>query len=338
MQSAYALATRELNEIRTRNQNEVDKRTAFVRNQSEDFANIERSLIHAGTMLIKSVLDNSINFDSVKRSIQNLQHQKLEILKSLSLPSDYLDDIYSCTNCRDTGFDDNGLRCDCLKKMAVKYIIKNSNLTEHMRNQTFDNFDFTLFASQSDQNGRNPLKIIKAAHDNALCFAETFEDTHKNLLFLGNAGTGKTYLSSCIANLALARGKTVYYQTAYKLFELLEQVKFGKIPQEDLEQAEYAAKYLKIVDLLIIDDLGTEFITQFSAAALFDIINSRLIEGKSTILSSNLSLESLETTYSNRLKSRLMGEYDVIKLLGDDIRMQKRFMQTTVKKCIKPNI
>ncbi|MEG1880392.1 MAG: hypothetical protein RR145_03640, partial [Oscillospiraceae bacterium] len=88
MQSAYALATRELNEIRTRNQNEVDKRTAFVRNQSEDFANIERSLIHAGTMLIKSVLDNSINFDSVKRSIQNLQHQKLEILKSLSLPSD----------------------------------------------------------------------------------------------------------------------------------------------------------------------------------------------------------------------------------------------------------
>ena len=140
---------------------------------------------------------------------------------------------------------------------------------------------------------------------------------------VGPAGTGKTYLSSCIANYALARGKTVYYQTAFQLFDLLEKLKFGRYDGDDLEQAEYTSRYVYQTDLLIIDDLGTEFISAYSTAALFDIINTRQIQEKSTILSTNLTAAGLEQIYSKRLTSRLMGNYTVLPFVGRDLRMRK---------------
>lgn len=325
MESAYGLAARELSALRTRNQTEQNRRIEEVRAKAPDYTDIEVSLTRAGTSLLRSVLNGGKDFEIIKASIQAKQAKKTELLRRLGLPDDYLDEIYSCPKCHDTGFDEDGRRCECLKQLTLKYIGKNSNLTEHMKAQTFDRFDISLFADQPASGGHSPLVVIQSAYEKCVRFANTFDQGHENILLLGNAGTGKTYLSSCIANRALERQKTVYYQTAFKLFELMEQVRFNKLAADELEQAEYTVRYVKEVDLLIIDDLGTEFITQFSAASLFDIINTRLTEGKSTILSSNLSFDKLEEIYSNRLRSRLAGDYDVIKLVGQDLRLLKKF-------------
>ena len=268
MESAYTLANRELEEIRKKNKELEAVHHSEVMLKNPKLAEIEGELMKQGTRLLKCVLNRNDDFEDIKKTIQNLQKQKTQLIVDCGFPEDYLDDIYSCNMCRDTGFVE-GHRCDCLKNLIVKNIGANSNLTEHMRKQTFENFDLSLFANQGDEKGLT-LKCMQIACDKAMQFAESFDELGDNFLIMGNAGTGKTYITSCIGNRALERGKTVYYQTAFKLAEILENNKFNK--GED--DASDIVKYIYDVDLLIIDDLGTEFTTQFTLAAFFDIINS----------------------------------------------------------------
>ena len=315
MESAYTLANRELEQIRTKNKAIQASRHSEVLLIAPQLADIENKLMSCGTGLLKCVLNKCVDFEKIKQDIQALQKEKADLLKQFNFSEDYLDDIYTCPLCRDTGFVE-GKRCSCLKQLILKHISENSNLTEFMRKQTFENFDFSLFANQGDASEQT-LKIMRVACDKAIAFADNFDTTHENLLLLGNAGTGKTYLSSCIANRALERGKTVYYQTAYTLFDIFEKVKFSKSDSEDLTEI---TKYVYDVDLLVIDDLGTEFATQFTLAVFFDIINHRLTTGKSTIISSNLEFESLSDIYSQRITSRFIGDYTIIQTLGKDLR------------------
>ncbi len=314
MESAYTLANRELEEIRQKNKELEAVRHSEVMLKEAGLAELESELMKQGTRLLKCVLNRNEDFEDIKKTIQSLQKKKLQLLVNCGFPEDYLDDIYSCSKCRDTGFVE-GHRCECLKNLIVKNIGANSNLTEHMRKQSFENFDISLFANQGDEGGRT-LKLMQVACDKALQFAENFDKTGGNFLIMGNAGTGKTYITSCIGNRALERGKTVYYQTAYKLSEILESHKFGKGDDDAAD----IVKYIYDVDLLIIDDLGTEFTTQFTLAALFDIINSRIISEKSTVISTNLSFEELSNTYSQRVTSRFMESYQLIQTVGKDLR------------------
>ncbi len=315
MESAYTLANRELEQIRTANRERQDARRSEVLLAAPQLADIESRLMVCGTKLLKCVLNKCQDFEEIKTSIQSLQREKADLLKEFKFSEDYLDEIHSCSHCRDTGFVD-GKRCSCLKQLILKYISENSNLTEYMRKQTFENFDFSLFANQGEDS-EQVLKIMRVACEKAIAFADTFDATHENFLLLGNAGTGKTYLSSCIANRALERGKTVYYQTAFTLFDIFEKVKFSKVDSEDLTEI---TKYVYDVDLLIIDDLGTEFATQFTLAVFFDIINLRLTTGKSTIISSNLDFDSLSEIYSQRITSRFIGDYNIVQTFGKDLR------------------
>lgn len=322
MQSANSLAMQELSEIREKHQAELDANTAKVRALAPEYTGIENELMRAGKSLLRSVLQGGRDFDKIKKYIQSKQKEKLEILNRLSLPSDFLDEKYNCENCRDTGFDDNGLKCACLKELTSKYIGVNSNMTEFMKSQTFENFNFSLFSPVPQANGKSPLDIVNAAYDISKKYADNLDEAHpKNLLFKGDTGTGKTYFSSCIGNLALKRGKTVYYQTAYKLCELMENVKFGRFETiEEQQEEQYAIKYINNADLLIIDDLGTEFSTQFTSAALFDLLNTRLLKNKATVISTNLSFDDMDKMYSGRMTSRILGEYKIIKLIGQDLR------------------
>lgn len=323
MESAHTLAMRELARIREENRNTHNHRLQQVQSLAPDYTRIELALAQQGNALARRVLEGKSNISDIETAIRKLQEEKTALLKNASLPEDYLDDIYTCKHCRDTGFLENGTRCDCLKQLIAAFSVSNANLTDFMKEQTFEKSDFSLFANQPAENGRHPLSYIKHAHDMGLRFAETFDTTHANLLLIGNAGTGKTFLSSCIANYALARQKTVYYQTAFQLFDMLEKLKFGRLEGDEQSQAEFISRYLYDVDLLIIDDLGTEFLTPYSTAALFDIINRRQIQEKSTILSTNVSHASLEQLYSRRLLSRILGSYDVLTLIGQDLRFKK---------------
>lgn len=323
MESAYTLAFAELSKRRERNRAEHERRLGEVRIAKPEFERIEKTLAAKGTALVRLIMERSADFSDIESDIKQLQHQKIEILRSLNLPNDYLDDIYSCDKCRDTGFDENGNRCSCLKQLTARFMGQNSNLTERMKAQTFGNFDFSLFSGQPPEGGRDPLNRIKRIHGICKDFADSFETTHENLLMMGNAGTGKTYLSSCIANRALERGKTVYYQTAFKLFDMLEKLKFNRCGADEQEQFKAVYDYVFSVDLLIIDDLGTEFVSGYSTVALFNIVNSRCLDGKSTILSTNLNTESMTGLYSQRFTSRLFGEFLTLTFIGRDLRMMK---------------
>lgn len=323
MESAYVLANRELEKIRSKNNEAQNVRRAEALIKAPKLTEIEAELMRQGTRLLGCVLNKSEDFDDIKCKIQSLQREKRELLLKNGFAEDFLDDIYSCKTCRDTGFVD-GRRCSCLKALIAKHIGANANLTESMRGQRFKNFDLSLFANQGDDSAKT-LKVMQIICDKASDFAETFDETGENFLIMGNAGTGKTFISSCVANRALERGKTVYYQTAFRLFELFENAKFNKGDEE----AQETVKFVYDVDLLIIDDLGTEFQTQFTSAVLFDIINSRIISGKSTMISSNLGLEELSNLYSQRVVSRFMGDYKLYRTLGKDLRALKRVTAKT---------
>ena len=323
MESSYTLAMRELTRIREENRRIQDARLFEIRKAYPAYAEIETALRQQGSALARRILEGKPDISDIRSAIASLQKKKAELLAQAGYPADYLDDIYTCPDCRDTGFDDKGDRCHCLKQLAAQFAGENSNLTEYMKEQTFDKADYTLFAKQPEENGKQPLAYIKKAYEKGRRFAETFDETHANLLFMGNAGTGKTYLSSCIANFALARQKTVYYQTAFALFDMLEKLKFGRLSGDEQEQAETVSRYIYDADLLILDDLGTEFISAYSTAALFDLVNIRQIRGKSTILSTNLNFQALEQLYSRRLLSRIVGNYEILPFIGQDLRMRK---------------
>ncbi len=324
MESAYTLANRALSMRREENRIKQEERTREIRRAcGEEYDRIEAGLRQGGTALARCVLAGGRGYEQIEESIRTLQKQRKDLLKRLGKPEDYLDEIVTCPLCRDTGYQENGRRCSCLEQMIAESMGASSNLTGVMKEQTFSNVDYTLFAKQPDENGRNPLAYIKTVYEKGMQFAETFDKTHANLLLMGNAGTGKTYLSSCIANRALERGKSVYYQTAFRLFELLEKLKFDRLLPEEEEQAAYCARQITAAELLIIDDLGTEFVTAYSAAAVFDLINTRQLQGKSTILSTNLNSGSLEKLYSKRFTSRIWGSFEIIPFIGQDLRMQK---------------
>ena len=323
MESAYAMANNALAEIRKKNADELKNREREVREKAPEYADIEARLAAGGLALAKCVLNGTSDISEIRRHTEKAQADKAIILKRLNLPENYLDEIYNCEKCRDTGFDENGRRCECLKNMVSKYVGVNSNLTEVMREENFDNFDYTLFASQPDIKGKSVLKIVEKTCKRAKNFADTFEETHANLYLYGSAGAGKTYLSSCIANRVLARGKTVYYQSAFQLLDMMEKLKFGRYEDDEAASAEYASRYAYTVDLLIIDDVGTEFFSSYSSAALFDIINSRLMEGKSTVISSNLRPEKIDEIYGARMSSRIIGSFEPIYVVGADLRKMK---------------
>ncbi len=329
MESAYTLANRELTARREENRLKREQRIAAVRSSApEEYTRIEDGLRRNGTALARCVLEGG-NLAEIESSIRQLQSARGDLLKRLGYPKDYLDEIHTCSLCRDTGYDEKGHRCSCLEQLAAKHAGDYANLTEYMKEQTFDRVDYSLFAKQPAENGRQPLALMKAAYEKGLAFAQTFDQTHANLLLMGNAGTGKTYLSSCIANYVIGRGKSVCYQSAFRLFDLLEKIKFGRLTAEEAEQATVLAKQVYQTDLLVIDDLGTEFVTAYTAAAAFDLVNTRQMQGKSTVLSTNLNSGALEQIYSKRFTSRLWGNFEIIPFIGQDLRMQKHIRPET---------
>lgn len=321
MESPYSLANARLAEIRRTNEQISEDRKAEVRRLCPEYKSVEAQLAACGLALTRCVLDGASGVAEIRAAAEKAQAEKKNILKKLNLPSDYLDSIYSCQKCRDTGFDEHGHRCECLKRLVTQYIGLNSNMTALMRNQTFESFDFSIFENQPDVKGRAVASVIKRAFDISLNFADNFGDgTNRNLYFYGDAGLGKTYLSSCIANRVLARGFSVYYQSAFALTDMMEKLKFGRYDEDERERAEYTAKYVYDVDLLIIDDVGTEFVTAYSSAVMYDIINSRLNNEKSTIISSNLSPTGIDGIYGERMTSRISGIYTPIAFIGRDLR------------------
>jgi len=279
----------------------------------------------------KSILENNSNdiLNTLKNDIKNLKNEKENLLKSLKIPKDYLLPQYECSICSDTGYTfQNGksTMCNCLKQRIynLEYNQKNIN---NIDNQNFENFNINLFSDKVDEKKyntnisprENMIDIKNAAHN----FINHFNNSEtKNLIFSGGTGLGKTFLSNCIVNELLKQGKTVMYQTSPVMLENLISDLFAKP-----ENQTGISNNLLAVDLLVIDDLGTETMNSMKFTELYKIINTRLLNhnGKSlkTIISTNLDLKGLFNTYDERLVSRFIGYYDIFRFYGDDIRLKK---------------
>jgi DNA replication protein DnaC len=251
----------------------------------------------------------------LKEKITDLKIKKSEILVSNNYPLDYLEIQYRCTKCKDTGFIDIK-KCTCYKQKLVELYYENSDLKAILKKNNFENFNIDLYPSKKSINEPiSPRKNIDEIVSRSWNFIENFSFSPENLLFYGNPGTGKTFLSDCIAKELLDKGFLVVYRTSESLIQNLKHIRFNN--DEELEDL------LINCDLLIIDDLGSEQITDFSKTELFNLLNRKLLNRKKMLISTNYDLEELLKIYSERISSRLLGDFTLCKFFGEDIRIRQ---------------
>lgn len=310
---------------------EAEEKKRIIFSSNEELKNIEDKINKTAILATKSILNKDLNcnLSDFEKQIENLKIKKFNLLKQLGTSQDELLPKFNCSICKDTGFVfSNGTNtlCNCLKQKLLDVAYNQSNISKS-KNDTFENFDFNKYSDEVNEkiygNNISPRKNIAIIKDIAINFIENFDDIkEKNLIFIGNTGLGKTYLSNCIANELLKNGKTVLYQTAPILLDMAVDYKFNK---NNISYNMY--KNIFDVDLLIIDDLGTESLNSIKFAELFTIINTRLLNQNNkitkTIISTNLSLKNLFETYDERIVSRLVGNYNICKFFGEDIRFKK---------------
>lgn len=259
--------------------------------------------------------------DQLRRDNLELQARRAELLVGLGKPIDYLDEIISCPICRDSGVHE-GKPCVCLKKLYNRELTKElSRLLQH-GDESFERFDLSLYDGTPGQNGApSPRETMQMVYKSCRKFADSFPDTSANLLFQGGTGLGKTFLSACIARVVADKGCSVCYEAAATATEAFETQKFSRDPDAS-EAAAQRVRWMLDCDLLILDDLGTEFSTAVSTAALYSLVNGRLVAGKPSIISTNLTDEELQKRYSPQIFSRLHGEYHRLPFVGRDLRQR----------------
>lgn len=251
-----------------------------------------------------------------------LQSERVQALISAGFSPDYIDDEYLCSNCRDTGYVGTEI-CSCLKKIYSEELKASLSNLFKLGNESFDNFDLTWYDdTPNPEIGMPTRSYMENICETCYRYANKFSHKSTNLFFNGGTGLGKTFLSACIARVVADRGFSVVYDMACSIFSAFEEDKFSKSDDPALLRSEIR-RYLES-DLLIIDDLGTEMTTAFTISALYELLNTRLIAGKKTIISSNLSLEELHRRYTAQIMSRLEGEFQVLKFYGSDIRLLKK--------------
>ena len=283
-------------------------------------------------------LDNTISSESVdagiaaldgkpeklsalKDRIDALVKERNEILISGGYNTDYTDEHYQCNECKDTGFIGNE-PCGCFKAAVTDLIFEESNIKDIIARENFGTFSLNYYSDDLKDYDRElqctPYKNMSHVLLKAKLFAENFSEENKNLLIYGNTGLGKTFLANCIAGKALENGHTVLYYTTFGLFDLLSKYSFryDDYPKEEL----VCREGLLTCELLIIDDLGTEQTNSFTNTQLYSIINERLLNKQSTVISTNLTPGEITERYGERIFSRLTQHYDFIKLIGKDIR------------------
>lgn len=259
--------------------------------------------------------------ESLKAEIYELSMEKINLLAVHHYPTDYLDPIYRCSTCKDTGYVGTE-KCHCFQQRILDILYDQSNLRDLVKKENFSAFR-TEYYSETAKTGEslspreNILNVLLLSHN----FIDNFERSPgSSLLIYGNAGVGKTFLSNCIAEELLKKGKSVIYLTAYQFFNQLADYTFRRE-----ENNSDTLSFLLNCDLLIIDDLGTELNNAFINSQLFLCVNERILRKKSTIISTNLSLEQISRSYTERIFSRIIESYTLLHIYGEDIRIKKAF-------------
>lgn len=310
---------KEFEQTKEKNKRELEKRKEKVYKELPRLKKIEEEMIELGIEITKSVLfedgDKEKLLAYLKKKQMDLKIEKAETLASNNYPNDYLEPKYDCNKCKDTGF--IGLqKCFCLIQKQIEYNYMQSNLSETKEN--FDSFNIEYYSDIAVNNDLSPRKNMQQIYLECIKFVQDFDNHNKNMLFIGRPGLGKTFLCHSIAKELLQSGKSVIYQSAPDLMDLVRKYKFNF---ENEEQGDEALNNINTCDLLIIDDLGTELSTQFSGLVIYNILNKRLLESKKMIIATNLDVKEIMRDYSERITSRIFGKFDMFEFFGDDIRL-----------------
>lgn len=319
-QEVYAKATEMLERRREKANLEAQERFDEISENLPELDVIQRKLAQIGLNISKVFLYSSDKQADIERLMQEsleLQQQKKEILTKNGYSENALDVQYTCPACKDTGFIGNR-RCKCHNELLKD--IERSNLAKiaPIDDCTFDTFDVNYYPQQIMENGISPRDKAEKIKKSCIKYATNFTTASPNGIFLGGTGLGKTHLSLAIANVVINRGFSVVYGTAQNILSDLQNENFGRD-----DNLRYYERAVLNCDLLILDDLGTEFKSAYTVACLYNIINSRLSAKLPTIMSTNFTLDELEEKYDQRITSRIAGEYSKFILVGNDIRYMK---------------
>ena len=286
-----------------RRENEILQREPRLMEIKQELAGTVTEIM---TKALRTGADTEKALEEIKRKNLALQQERALLLRLLGYPENALTPEPACPLCHDTGYTDKGM-CTCLKKFYLEEQRKSLSRLLDVEGQSFDSFSLDKYSTELKRNGISPYELAEKARDTCFYFARRFGTQRQNLLLMGTPGTGKTHLSAAIARMVSDKGYSVVYDTASHVFAGFEQEKFNRDSEEDRMNNEGVMK----ADLLIIDDLGTEMLTEFVKATLYTIINT------------NLNPEDFEKHYSPAIASRLEGEYTILPLFGDDLRKKK---------------
>lgn len=317
----YLAAMQTLSQRRNAMRMQTERRRAELQASLPELFDLERKIASAGFEAARAVLGSQNVEADLERLMQEnlrLQEQYNALLLSHGYPEDYLLAQYCCPACHDEGYCDGGL-CECVKELMRQEAFRRLNELTPAKDCTFESFSLSYYPDEPLQNGStSPRRQMETILRYCKAYADSFGAHSRSILMQGSTGLGKTHLSLAIARAAIDKGFGVIYGSVQNLMAKLEQERFGRGNEGE------SAKAMLECDLLILDDLGTEFTTQFVTASMYNLVNSRLLAAKPTIISTNLSMKDLNDKYTERFTSRIIGGYDRLVFLGRDIRQQKR--------------
>ena len=295
----------------------ADSKAREVRAAIPEVARIDKELSLTGLEIFSASLsgvDKDVRLSEIRAKNEALQKRRAELLVENGYPEDYSDVKYDCEKCGDTGFVDNKM-CSCMKEALTLAGIESSGFGKLISAQSFENFSLEYYKKNMTH-----YEMVRKNVEYLKSYAEGFNSgVSQSILMMGGTGLGKTHLSSAVARRVIEKGNDVFYTGAIDLFSQFEIQRFRSYSNEPNELIE---RYFEC-DLLIIDDLGTEMINQFSVSTLYNLLNDRLSRKKPTIVSTNLSQDEIMKKYTDRITSRMFGEYRVLLFAGTDIRAQK---------------
>ncbi len=300
-------------------QRAADGRRAELEEKIPGLRELDAELSGFGLRIMKLAMEGGDTAGAIaklREENRRILAMRKSLLESYGYPEDYCRPHYECEKCKDSGYIDLKM-CSCMRRRLVEAGMEASGLGRLMQKQSFENFSLDYYKKNAEEHRRMEL-CLQAVKS----YAEGFSmegSVPQSLLFLGGTGLGKTHLSTAIARVVIERGYDVFYNSAVGMISDFESRRFGNAAFGDADNTE---RYISC-DLLILDDLGTEVVNQYTQSTLYHVLNSRLNLNRPTVISTNLGANELQKVYSDRIVSRLIGEFRVFPFYGTDIRKQK---------------
>lgn len=313
----YNYITKEYENRQYQNYHELIRRKEMIYDTIPEYKELEDAIASTSVARAKALLDDAATSTEEYRSqIASYKARKAQLLKEHGYPADYLMPGYTCTDCKDTGYI-NGEKCHCFRQMEITFLYEQSNIQKIIAKENFSNLSYKYYEGDDLTRFQNAVNVSRN-------FIAGFKNQYNNLLFYGPVGTGKSFLSGCIAKEILSQGYSVIYFSAINLFDVLSQYSYDTKLKEALYNF---TKDLYNCDLVIVDDLGTEVTNTFVTSQLFSLLTERHLREKATIISTNLNLVQLQERYSERIFSRITSNFSICKITGEDIRKKRKLLK-----------